>query len=116
MSEPGYVETQSTSQRTRDYARRLREDGCPDCGHDSLVVTEAMVATRVDPACWSGRCTCAERNREMREGRAECPECGLTASDIHEIIDCYCGMAHESIETLENGCDCECHCGCEFET
>lgn len=112
MSEPGYTELQSASPRTRDYARGVREDGCPECGHDSLVVTEAMVATRVDPACWSGRCTCVDRNREQREGEAlGCAEC----VDVHELLYCdECWDYHDSFEGLE--CDCECHCGCDFET
>lgn len=102
MSEPGYIEMRSGSPRTRDYARGVREGGCPECGHDSLVVMQALVATRIDPACWAGYCTCGEQNREYREGLAECPDCSLLVSDIHEP---------DSAEE----CDCECHCGCAAE-
>ena len=110
MSEPGYIELQSGSARVRDYARGIREGGCPECGHDSLVVTQALVATRVDPACWAGRCTCEDAT--AMDG-TECPDCGLSVSGIHAVCDCeLC----DSEGGCSEPCDCECHCTCEFET
>jgi len=90
MSDPSYTEGASPSTRTRDYARRVREDGCPDCGHDTLVVTEAYSATRMEPACWLGRCTCADNDD--------------------------CAACWEEDEPDRPDCECECHCNCQFET
>ena len=110
MSEPGYIELQSGSARVRDYARGIREGGCPQCGHDSLVVTEALVATRIDPACWSGRCTCADATAM---DRTECPDCVSSVSDIHEPEFDRHGFP---VWEEHNPCDCPCHCECKFET
>ena len=44
--------------RRTEFEAEIEARGCPDCGHDSYVVTQAYPATRVDPACWEGHCTC----------------------------------------------------------
>ena len=35
---------------------------CPECGHESVVVTSFYPATRVDPECSSGECRCRKRD------------------------------------------------------
>lgn len=109
-TEPGYIE-QYGSPRAQAYARGIREGGCPECGHDSLMVTQALVATRIDPECWSGYCTCAKRYAEPHP--YGCLECGPTVSDIHE--PCYCEMC-DTEGGCGEPCDCQCHCNCGFET
>ena len=106
MSEPGYIELQSASQRMRDYARGVREGGCPECGHDSLIVTEALVATRVDPACWAGRCQCIDWFRD-RQKHGLIP-CGICLA-VHDP-----GLCDEPV--TDETCGCSCHCGCADET
>ncbi len=105
----------STEEERREDAKREAwesahpSEPCPACGHPSLITTAHLPATRIDPACWTGYCTCAERNRKYREGATECQECGLSVSDLHDPQ-----YFNDTIEGMR--CDCQCHCGCGFET
>jgi len=110
---------------------------CPGCKHESVVITSSLSATRIDPACFTGYCECAKRNREIAEGREQCAECGERVSDIHTgrcqgcgtyvdyqgrtdhgVLDLFqrvptrCGPIAPPTET----CSCDCHCRCGFET
>ena len=105
MSALSYVELQAASPRTRDYARTVREAGCPECHHDSVVVTQAMVATRIDPACWAGYCTCGSDFQEAKQhGLLPCRDC----ADDHDPRYCDEPLTDET-------CECPCHCQCQFE-
>jgi len=133
----------STDEERREDARRETwEDAnplaaCPTCHHESFRITSSLPATRIDPACFTGYCTCKRRNAEVAAGREQCEECGPNVSDIHygrcqgcgadiyyqgradhgvlnlfERVPARCGPIDPPTET----CDCACHCQCGSET
>ncbi len=74
--------------RRTAFEAEIEGRGCPECGHDSYIVTEAYPETLVDSACWEGRCACKEKNR----------------GGFCLLCDPQCDY-----------CECECHCTCDYD-
>ena len=72
---------------------------CPQCHHDTLVVTGYWPATLIDPSCSTGYCTC--RESEMLSVCCGAPE--------HPDLPWSCGSCQE-----HTGFEQECSCKYRF--
>lgn len=76
------------TERRQDALREAYEleyETCPDCGHESAIVTRRLRATRMEPAEVDLRCMCLDRRKyrggdvqpclNHDEGDPPCEEC-----------------------------------------
>lgn len=68
---------------------------CPKCSCRSLVTTQELRATRIDPACSSGYCAC-------REGEMVSVCCGARE---HPEVENFCSACNDGTG-FERECDC----------
>ncbi len=71
---------------------------CPECGCASLVITQSLPATRIDPACSAGYCVC--RESPMLSVCCGAPE--------HPDVEGFCSQCRD-------GTGFERECPCEYE-
>ena len=69
---------------------------CPQCHHDTLVVTGYWPATLIDPSCSTGYCTCQES--EMLSVCCGAPE--------HPDVEDFCSACNEGTG-FERECSCK---------
>ncbi len=72
---------------------------CSECLHLSVVITQFYAATRIDPECSAGYCTCAQG--EMLSVCCGAPE--------HPDVEGFCSACNDG-----TGFERECPCGYEF--